>query len=156
MLVMRLSLVALALALGAAACGGSIGADSVALDDFEPELRDAACAYLVACEQMPDRATCLAVGLGDSSELATLKADVAAGTLTYDGQAARACIDVFKRFASCKATQIGDPQSGVAWEDTLTYLNNLGLAVQDRRAVVELNARRVYLRLHRRLAGVVS
>ena len=51
------------------------------------------------------------------------------------------------------AVRGADPQTGVAWDDTLTYINNLGLAEQDRRAVVELNARRVYPRLHRRLAA---
>ena len=106
--VMRLPFVVLAL--GVAACGGSIGDGPVPLDDFEPELTDAACAYLAACEHLPDRATCLASGPVDITELATLKADVAAGIVTYDGQAARACIDAFKRFSSCKSTQRGDPQ----------------------------------------------
>jgi hypothetical protein len=111
---MRLPLGALALALGAAGCGGSIGGGPVALDDFEPELTDAACAYLVACERLPDRATCLASRPFPFTALATLKADVAAGIVTYDGQAARACIDAFKRRTSCKSAQWGDPQVALA------------------------------------------
>jgi 4-oxalmesaconate hydratase len=49
------------------------------------------------------------------------------------------------------AVRGADPQTGVAWDDTLVYVNNLGLTDEDRRAVVELNARRVYPRLDRRL-----
>lgn len=102
-------------ALGAATCGGSSGGGPVAVDDFERELLDAVCTFAVACEEMPDRATCLAAKpLLNFDAFATLEVDVAAGTATYDGQAARACIDAFKRFASCKATQIGDPQLAVA------------------------------------------
>jgi hypothetical protein len=104
-----------ALALGAASCGGSIAGGPVALEDFARELLDAMCTVAVACEEMPDRATCLASRpVLNFDTFATLEAGVAAGTVTYDGQAARACIDVFKRFASCKATQTGDPQVTLA------------------------------------------
>ena len=105
-----------ALALGAATCGGSTGGGGpVALDDFELELLDAVCTFAVTCEEMPDRATCIAARpFLNFDAFATLEADVAAGTAVYDGQAARACIDAFKRFTSCKATQIGDPQRSLA------------------------------------------
>jgi 4-oxalmesaconate hydratase len=46
-----------------------------------------------------------------------------------------------------------DPQTGVAWDDTLVYLNSLDLTEDDRCAVLERNARRVYPRLDRRLAA---
>ena len=46
-----------------------------------------------------------------------------------------------------------DPQTGVAWDDTLVYINDLVMSDEDRRAVVELNARRVYPRLDRRLTA---
>ncbi|MFN3004848.1 amidohydrolase family protein [Mycolicibacterium wolinskyi] len=46
-----------------------------------------------------------------------------------------------------------DPHTGVAWDDTLAYIDNLDLPVEDRHAVVEGNARRVYPRLDRRLAA---
>jgi hypothetical protein len=104
-----------ALALGAATCGGGAGGGPVAVDDFESELLDAVCTFAVTCEEMPDRATCLAAKpFLNFDAFATLEVDVAAGTVTYDGQAARACIDVFKRFTSCKATQIGDAQVALA------------------------------------------
>jgi 4-oxalmesaconate hydratase len=51
------------------------------------------------------------------------------------------------------AVRGADPQTGIAWDDTLVYIDNLGLTDEDRRAVVELNARRVYPRLDRRLAA---
>jgi 4-oxalmesaconate hydratase len=51
------------------------------------------------------------------------------------------------------AVRGADPQTGVAWDDTLVYINNLGLTEEDQRAVVELNARRVYPRLDRRLTA---
>ena len=51
------------------------------------------------------------------------------------------------------AVRGADPQTGVAWDDTLVYINNLVMSDEDRRAVVELNARRVYPRLDRRLTA---
>ncbi len=91
--------------LGAATCGGG---RSVPFDDLAGDLLDAECDFLVACGSAPDRATCLASIRLDDGELATLRADIAAGTVVYDGRAAGACIDVFKSLASCKQTAIGD------------------------------------------------
>ena len=51
------------------------------------------------------------------------------------------------------AVRGADPETGVAWDDTLVYVDNLGLTDENRRAVVELNARRVYPRLDRRLTA---
>jgi len=51
------------------------------------------------------------------------------------------------------AVRGADPETGVAWDDTLVYVENLGLTDVNRRAVVELNARRAYPQLHRRLAA---
>jgi hypothetical protein len=91
------------------ACGGSIGGGAaVPLDDFEREVLDVYCQFAVACEAMPDRATCLGGMRLDVDEIATLKAGIASGIVDYDGQAARACIDVFRSFASCKRTSISD------------------------------------------------
>jgi 4-oxalmesaconate hydratase len=46
-----------------------------------------------------------------------------------------------------------DPDTGIAWDDTLAYVERLELGVADRRAIVECNARRVYPRLDRRLTA---
>jgi 4-oxalmesaconate hydratase len=51
------------------------------------------------------------------------------------------------------AVRGADPETGIGWDDTLVYVDNLGLTEVKRRAVVELNARRAYPRLHRRLAA---
>jgi len=51
------------------------------------------------------------------------------------------------------AVRGADPQTGIAWDDTLAYVDNLGLCEADRRAIVECNARRAYPRLDRRLAA---
>ena len=51
------------------------------------------------------------------------------------------------------AVRGADPDTGIAWDDTLQYVDNLGLPEEDRRKVLELNARRVYPRLDARLAA---
>jgi 4-oxalmesaconate hydratase len=51
------------------------------------------------------------------------------------------------------AVRGADPQTGIAWDDTLAYVDNLVLCEADRRAIVEGNARRAYPRLDRRLAA---
>ena len=50
------------------------------------------------------------------------------------------------------AVRGADPDTGIAWDDTLAYINNLDMTEETRRAVVELNARRVYPRLSKLLA----
>ena len=96
-----------ALTVGASTCGGG-GGRSVPFDDLAGDSTNAECDFLVACGAAPDRATCLAsIGL-NSTQLATMKTDIAAGIVVYDGQAAGACIDVFKSLVSCKQTAIGD------------------------------------------------
>ncbi|WP_009478492.1 amidohydrolase family protein [Rhodococcus sp. JVH1] len=51
------------------------------------------------------------------------------------------------------AVRGADPATGIEWDDTLRYVEGTGLAEGDRRKVLELNARRVYPRLDRRLAA---
>jgi 4-oxalmesaconate hydratase len=50
------------------------------------------------------------------------------------------------------AVRGADPETGVEWDDTLTYLEAATLDAPQRQAIVEGNARRVYPRLHARLA----
>ena len=100
------------LTLGAASCGGASGR-SVPVDDLEGDLLSAECDFLIICGAVPDRATCLASVRLDSARFATLKTDIAAGTVAYDGQAAGACVDLFKNLASCKQTVIGDIQQQI-------------------------------------------
>jgi 4-oxalmesaconate hydratase len=52
------------------------------------------------------------------------------------------------------AVRGADPQTGVAWDDTLRYVEASGLTDQERRKVLELNTRRVYPRLDAQLSAV--
>jgi 4-oxalmesaconate hydratase len=49
------------------------------------------------------------------------------------------------------AVRGSDPATGVEWDDTLRYIDALGLSEDDRRLITERNARRVYPRLDRLL-----
>jgi 4-oxalmesaconate hydratase len=51
------------------------------------------------------------------------------------------------------AVRGADPETGVAWDHTKTYLDAAGLDEKQRQAVFEDNARRVYPRLDARLGG---
>jgi 4-oxalmesaconate hydratase len=51
------------------------------------------------------------------------------------------------------AVRGADPDTGIAWDDTKTYLDAAGLDEPGRQAVFEDNARRVYPRLDARLRG---
>ncbi|SOD94688.1 amidohydrolase family protein [Blastococcus haudaquaticus] len=51
------------------------------------------------------------------------------------------------------AVRGGDPDTGIAWDDTLQYLDAAGLDEAQLQAVLEGNARRVYPRLDARLRG---
>jgi 4-oxalmesaconate hydratase len=50
------------------------------------------------------------------------------------------------------AVRGADPDSGIAWDDTLAYVRATDLSASDLDSVLEGNARRVYPRLDRRLA----
>jgi 4-oxalmesaconate hydratase len=52
------------------------------------------------------------------------------------------------------AVRGADPATGVAWDDTRTYLAAAGLTEQERGQVFEGNARRVYPRLDARLRSI--
>jgi 4-oxalmesaconate hydratase len=51
------------------------------------------------------------------------------------------------------AVRGADPETGIAWDDTKQYLDAAGLDEEQRQAVFEDNARRVYPRLDARLGG---
>jgi 4-oxalmesaconate hydratase len=52
------------------------------------------------------------------------------------------------------AVRGADPATGIAWDDTKQYVDAVRLTEQERHKVFEANARRVYPRLHARLAAV--
>lgn len=76
-----------------AACGGGGG---VGPDDLEDEFIDANCDFLVKCEGSPDKATCDASLFLDGNEFASILAAVDRGTITYDEDAAQACVDAIR------------------------------------------------------------
>jgi 4-oxalmesaconate hydratase len=47
-----------------------------------------------------------------------------------------------------------NPETGSGWDDTKRYVDALDLSEEEQRQVFELNARRVYPRLERRLASM--
>ena len=73
-----------------AACG----TDSVALDDYPVEFRDALCRYLVKCGDVENIETCRKVDIGITIGLSTSKrAAIDMGKTKYDGAAAQKCFD---------------------------------------------------------------
>lgn len=79
----------------------------VSIDDFSQKLIDAQCTYAVACQQMPDVATCKGATHIDDY-IATLVADSKSKKITYDEGQAGTCIDYFKS-ASCSFTGFHGP-----------------------------------------------
>lgn len=51
------------------------------------------------------------------------------------------------------AVRGADPETGIAWDDTKSYVDRAGLTDEQRRQVFEANARRVYPRLDARLTA---
>lgn len=85
--------------LGAPACSGedpaSATGDPIAIESFRDEFEKAQCEYAVRCGFMPDQAVCRAVDTEDQA-LLQLLADVVFNKVTFDGAAARACVDATK------------------------------------------------------------
>lgn len=88
-----------ALVLTLAACGG--GGNGIAFVKLEAAARTATCNYLVACQNMPDQATCQATQRSQESFFPTMRVDIAAGRVAYNPTAARACVDALDSLSSC-------------------------------------------------------
>jgi len=116
----RLALVVPTLILAACDRDGAL-----AFDDLEAEVLAASCAYQELCEAFPDRASCLASPQSQDGFYPTMRADIAAGRVLYNAQAARACVDVFKTLGSCTLTELVslierfDKPCGVVFNGTL-------------------------------------
>jgi hypothetical protein len=82
---MRNALIVVAVA---AACG-----NSVSITDFAAKYIDARCQNEVACQQMPDMATCKASRFLEDNYYETVVALVKAGTIKYSGDEAGSCFD---------------------------------------------------------------
>lgn len=91
--------------IGVPACSGEDPAPAtggpISIEAFRDEYKKAKCEHDVRCGFMPDQAVCLAVETENQALLQTV-ADVVFGTVTYDGAAARTCVDAI-RAQGCEA-----------------------------------------------------
>jgi hypothetical protein len=86
------------------AVGVACGGDTVSVDDYAREARDATCRHLVACGEIEDIETCRRLDIGVRIELsATDRAAVDMGRIRFDGENARRCFDALAD-RSCDAT----------------------------------------------------
>jgi hypothetical protein len=85
---------------------------TIALEDFVQSYRDASCDLLVRCGAMPDVETCLATTQADPN-LVQAAAAATFGSLSYDPEVAKVCVDAVKN-GSCEA--------GSLFPDALTEL----------------------------------
>jgi hypothetical protein len=84
--------------LAVAGCGGGSGhAAPGDLDAFLTQFLNLVCRLGVSCGSMPDLPTCEATMQRDSTEFATLRADIASGKVRYDAAKASACLDYQNR-----------------------------------------------------------
>jgi len=96
----------LALLLGVVGCGGSSSKGAPAtIDEFLDRFVTELCTINVACGSMPDMATCRASLQIETTDLLTVKADIAAGKIRYDGAKAGACLDYAHRLYSSGCTR---------------------------------------------------
>jgi hypothetical protein len=86
-------------AVGAPACSGEDPAPAapgpIAIETFRDELEKAHCEFAVRCGSMPDQETCRAVE-GEDQALLQLLADVVFNKVSFDGAAARTCVDAIR------------------------------------------------------------
>ena len=103
---MKLSPVFTTISIALAACGPD-DSEPVDLDELSDEVVDALCAAQLRCNNFPDLATCREV-TGNDLDIAGLQADIDAGVIDYDAEAARRCIDLFTSLITCELTVTGD------------------------------------------------
>ncbi len=77
--------------------------DSISIDDFAQKFRDGECTAAVSCDEVPDTATCDASITIGGTDFETVVAEVKAGTVIYDGDAAARCL-AFLTNDSCTFT----------------------------------------------------
>ena len=114
------------LGLLAARCGSSNGGSgsAIPIDDLGSQYVAAGCDYLVRCDSISDTALCtsLFTPLFQETSFNSLGASIAAvkaGKSTYDGVAARRCVDDLRN-ASCTSSSPYDPACEKTFTGTLT------------------------------------
>ena len=95
----RTELLRLSLSLVLALAGGALtgcGSNSISVDEFPAELERRACTRAVACGGAENQTTCEStVFVAESSGALTVVAAAKRGTVKYDGESARVCLDAF-------------------------------------------------------------
>ena len=92
--------------LSVAACGSSAKKPPPAnLDEFIDRFYSAVCQLYVTCGDMPDTPTCVASLQVDTTEILTVKADIASGKVRFDRAKAGACLDYVERVYGADCTQ---------------------------------------------------
>ena len=114
----RLILVSL-LAIGGAGCGSGNAAPGN-IDDFLDRFYAALCTMQVACGDMPDKAACLASVKLDSTDILTLKADIASGKVHYDSATAGNCLAYVERLYGSECTVTAFAAAGTAGSEACT------------------------------------
>ena len=84
------------LAAVAVACGGGVG-----VEDLPDELTSKVCEGQVECGAFPDIATCEESGLFNI-DIDGIQADIDAGIVSYDEDAARRCLDAYDALLTCE------------------------------------------------------
>jgi hypothetical protein len=69
--------------------------DSIPIEELPDEIRDAQCEFAVRCQLIEDAQTCRAVTGFTGNVFETIIAGVDDGTIDYDADAARECVDAF-------------------------------------------------------------
>ena len=104
---MKTLIAGLVLAATTVACDG--GGGGIALTDLAAKLQAASCAAQVACDEMPDDATCEATAHTDSTEQETLLAEVKAGTVIYNSELASQCIAFLQNACEFQGAHVVNP-----------------------------------------------
>lgn len=99
-------------------CDGSGG--PIPFSQFEPTALAAVCRFSVLCRIYPDQATCMASEQTEPHFYDTLGQDVASGEVSYDGTAARACVDAINGLSACTRTAYAGVASGPACNTIFT------------------------------------
>ncbi len=108
---MKTLLAGLLLAATTVACDG--GGGGIAVTDLAAKIQAAECAGQVACDDMPDDATCATTAHTDSTEQETLLAEVKAGTVIYNSEVASQCIAFLQNVCEFQGTHVVNPCLGI-------------------------------------------
>ena len=121
-----------------AACGGGGGGSTANVRDFMDSTHDSLCEFQVRCGAFPDVATCKEVTF-QSTEQATIIADVEAGRVDYDSGKAGDCLSVIDGL-TCDTASLLDSTLGETCGAVFTGHAAIGAACVNDEQCVEGSA----------------